>query len=136
MSWKEHLEAINSEMAKSLEDVIKNSTEPITIFVPPSDNDTVLFSSILDFHLKVLTAEMSKNHVVIGDVLEDFQQASTIRTEAGSKPQRRRRGQIACSRITSESVKGCRAALQFIDKVDAFTVHFLRITPQIKKSLP
>ncbi|CAJ0605507.1 unnamed protein product [Cylicocyclus nassatus] len=123
MSWKEHLDAINSEMAKSLEDVMKNSTEPITIFVPHSDNDTVL------------NAEMSKNHVVIGDVLEHFQQASTITTEAGSKmftgfsrhvspiwmrisvqPQRRRRGQVACSRITSESVKGCRAVLQFIDK--------------------
>ncbi|KAL6736901.1 hypothetical protein Aduo_007203 [Ancylostoma duodenale] len=122
MSWREHLEAFNHELAAAMENVVKNSSEPLTIFVPPTDNET-------------MSTEMAKNHVVIGEVLEDFQRPSTLTTEAGSvmftgysrhtspiwmrisvQPQRRQRGQIACSRITQESVKGCRSILQFIDK--------------------
>ncbi|KAK6734783.1 hypothetical protein RB195_018149 [Necator americanus] len=121
LSWREHLEVHNHELAKVMEEVVKNSTEPVTIFVPPG-NDT-------------LNKELAKNHIVVGEVLEDFQRPSTLTTEAGSvmftgysrhtspvwmrisvQPEQRQRGQIACSSITQESIKGCRAILQFIDK--------------------
>ncbi|KHJ87251.1 hypothetical protein OESDEN_12978 [Oesophagostomum dentatum] len=131
MSWKEHLAVYNKELAKAMEEVVKNSTEPITIFVPPSDNKTI-------------STEAARNHMVLGEVVEDLQRSSTITTEAGSvmftgfarhaspiwmrisvRPQGRHRGQVACSRITQESVKGCRAILQFIDKVGPASYYIL-----------
>ncbi|ETN74154.1 fasciclin domain protein [Necator americanus] len=72
LSWREHLEVHNHELAKVMEEVVKNSTEPVTIFVPPG-NDTLQ-----------LNKELAKNHIVVGEVLEDFQRPSTLTTEAGS----------------------------------------------------
>ncbi|KAK6011655.1 fasciclin domain protein, partial [Ostertagia ostertagi] len=124
MSWREQLiRSYTTNLKEALEDVVTNSSEKLTIFVPPADNTTI-------------TSEFAKNHVVIGDLLDDFKRSSTVTTQANStiftgysrktppiwiristQPRHRQRGQVGCSRIIEDSVKACRAILQFIEKV-------------------
>ncbi|KAK6040996.1 fasciclin domain protein, partial [Cooperia oncophora] len=121
LSWREHLEVHNRKLKEALEDVVTNSSEKLTIFVPPADNSTI-------------TPEFAKNHVMVGQLLEDLRRPSTMTTQANStiftgysrkvppiwvrismQPRERLRGQVGCSRIIEDSVKGCRAILQFIE---------------------
>ncbi|KAK5969651.1 Fasciclin domain protein, partial [Trichostrongylus colubriformis] len=71
LSWKEHLDVHNRDLKEALENVVTNSSEEITIFVPPAENTTI-------------TSEFAKNHIVIGDLIEDFKRPSTILTKANS----------------------------------------------------
>uniref|UniRef100_A0A7I4Y7S3 FAS1 domain-containing protein n=1 Tax=Haemonchus contortus TaxID=6289 RepID=A0A7I4Y7S3_HAECO len=122
LSWREHLEAHNSNLREALEDVVTNPNEKLTIFVPPTENSTI-------------STEFAKNHIVIGESREDFKRPSTVTTQANStiftgysrktspiwvrismQPGQRQRGQVGCSRIIEDSVKGCNAVLQFIEK--------------------
>ncbi|WKX93512.1 hypothetical protein Q1695_011075 [Nippostrongylus brasiliensis] len=122
LSWREHLNVYNSKLKEALEDVVGNSSEALTILVPPAENGTI-------------STEVAENHLVMGEALEDFRRPSTITTRANStfftgysrktspiwmrisvEPRQRQRGQIGCSRITQDSVRGCKAVLHFIDK--------------------
>ncbi|PIO69585.1 fasciclin domain protein [Teladorsagia circumcincta] len=71
MSWREHLNVRNPSLKEALENVVTNSSEKLTIFVPPTDNNTI-------------TSEMAKNHVVMGDLLDDFKHSATITPQANS----------------------------------------------------
>lgn len=41
LSWREHIEVYNRNMMHALEEVVGNTSEPITILVPPAGNETV-----------------------------------------------------------------------------------------------
>lgn len=104
-----------------------------------------------------MSSDFARNHVVVGDIVEEFKKPTAVTTEANStvcaglrfmvfaqetndsfrlqifagyyrktspiwmrismQPRQRQRGQIGCSRITQDSVKGCHAILHFIEKV-------------------
>ncbi|VDO19079.1 unnamed protein product [Heligmosomoides polygyrus] len=139
LSWREHIEVYNRNMMHALEEVVGNTSEPITILVPPAGNETV-------------SSDFARNHVVVGDIVEEFKKPTAVTTEANStifagyyrktspiwmrismQPRQRQRGQIGCSRITQDSVKGCHAILHFIEKslpsvVDNFDAFFAKRT--------
>ncbi|KJH51211.1 fasciclin domain protein [Dictyocaulus viviparus] len=123
LSWKEHLEIYNTHLADTLRDVVEKPSEPITIFVPPVHNNTI-------------PVKIAMNHIVSGEILQNLQHRSTIETDAKSviftgyslrpspisvrislQRSQRQLGQLGCSRVIRESVRGCHSILHFIDKV-------------------
>ncbi|VDM59358.1 unnamed protein product [Angiostrongylus costaricensis] len=125
LSWKEHLEIYNPHLSDALSGVVKDTAKLITIFVPPVSNKTI-------------SPEIAKNHIVSGDVLEDFRRPSSIETDAksemftGYSPRtspiwvrfsmgrfQRQLGQLGCTRIIRDSVRGCQSILHFIEKTSS-----------------
>ncbi|KAJ1348921.1 hypothetical protein KIN20_004330 [Parelaphostrongylus tenuis] len=141
LSWKEHLEIYNPDLNDALNEVLDSTNESVTILVPPACN-------------KTMSAEMAKNHIVSGEVLEDFRRASTIQTDAksvmftGYSPRtspvwvrisvqrfQRQFGQIGCTKIIRDSVRGCRSILHFIEKPLPLIVDSLETFLEKRKDL-
>ncbi|CAI4224202.1 unnamed protein product [Auanema sp. JU1783] len=123
--WEENLKRYHPDLSESLQPLISNMDEPITIFVPPQKNESESLDNVLSNVVIGKLISLTGNSPFAVNTASNssifagrFQSTSalSIRLSAGHYSSATPPFQIGCSKITRTSVFSCNSVLHFVDK--------------------